>query len=139
MICILLHLHCIIVQHLREAGYKHVDGTSVKGSKTERAERVTPFLESKQVVFLRSMPLYELFMEELLTFPSSKHSDMVDAFTLLLARRPDILRMARNHCRPKRRHLPGFQKGSGLVSLGSFGTSSSTRDRYSERTGRSVF
>ena len=127
-----------VIQHLNQLGYKHVDGVTVKGSKNERAENITPLLESKKVAFLKSMPLFEPFMDELLRFPSGKTDDMVDAFTLALTWRKNILREANRFRRPKRKHLPRFQTTKGPVSLANFGSSSSTRDRYSERTGRSV-
>ena len=128
-----------VIQHLRELGYKHVDGTTVTGNKVERAESVTPLLESKQVVFLKSMPLYDQFMSELLTFPSSKYDDMVDAFVLALSRRPDILRFAKFHRRPKRQHLPDHYRATHDLSNSSLDSELRVRDSYFERMGRSVF
>ena len=128
-----------VIQHLRELGYKHVDGTTVTGNKVERAESVTPLLESKQVVFLKSMPLYDQFMSELLTFPSSKYDDMVDAFVLALSRRHEILRVAKIHRRPKRQHLPDHNRATHELSITTLGSGLHVRDNFYERTGCNVF
>ena len=86
------------------------------------------------------MPLYEKFMAELLSFPSSRNDDMVDAFSFALSKRSDILRVANRHRRPKRQHM--LRAGETMLEcrISSFGNNSSgVRDRYFERTGRSVF
>ena len=127
------------VDMMIDLGYEHVDGVSVSGGKRERAEVITPLIESKQVVFLKTMPLYDKFMDELLSFPSSKYDVMVDALTLALTRRYDILRTATYHRRPHRRHLPTAHASQVEVKVTNSGISSGTRDSYFERTGRSVF
>lgn len=128
------------VQRMNEIGFHHVQGGTVTGDKVERADGITPLLERKQVVFLKSMPLYEKFMAELLSFPSSRNDDMVGAFSFALSKRSGILRVANQHRRPKRRHLPGAAGNTVECSISFFGNNSSgVRDRYFERTGRSVF
>ncbi len=128
------------VARMNELRYHHVQCTSVYGSKVERADAITPLLERKQVAILKSMPLYEPFMAELLSFPSSKNDDMVDAFTFALSMRCDILRVANLHRRPKRQHLAkavGSQPEYRISSYG--GSSSGVTDYYHDRMGRSVF
>jgi predicted phage terminase large subunit-like protein len=127
------------VDMMNDIGYKHVDGVSVIGDKRVRAEAITPLIERKQVAFLKTMPLYDKFMEELLSFPSSKYDDMVDALTLALSHRYEILRTANYHRRPKRRHLAQAPSSQVEVRVTTFGASSGTRDSYFDRTGRSVF
>lgn len=51
------------------------------------------------------MPLFDKFLDELLSFPSSKYDDMVDALTLALTYRNQILHVANFHRRPQRKHL----------------------------------
>jgi predicted phage terminase large subunit-like protein len=80
----------------RELGLTNVDGMTVKMSKADRAHAVTPLLEQGKVSILRTIPTLETFLEELLSFPSSKFSDQVDAFTLPLHRHQDVTRMIRN-------------------------------------------
>ena len=127
------------VDMMNDIGYDHVDGVYVKGDKRVRAEAITPLIESKQVAFLKTMPLYDKFMDELLSFPSSKYDDMVDALTLALTRRYDILRTANRYRRPKRRHLPQARSSMIDVKITTYGDTSGTGDRYFDRMGRSVF
>ena len=128
------------VQRMHELKFAHIGGAIVKGDKVERAEGITPLLERGQVAFLQNMPLFDPFMVELLSFPSSKNDDMVDAFTLALNRRHDILHSANRYRRPKRRDLPRAAGSTVEYRLTSYGgESSGVRDRYYERMGRSVF
>jgi predicted phage terminase large subunit-like protein len=128
-----------VLQILRADGFTHVQGQTVSGDKRQRAENITSLIESKQVAFLRTMPLYDQFMNELLTFPSSKYDDMVDAFTLALTYRNDILRMANSYRRLKRQHLPSNYGSLPVFRLASLNASSTVRDKYFERNGRGVF
>ena len=128
-----------VLQTLQADGFSHVQGRVVSGDKRQRAENITSRIESKQVAFLRSMPLYDQFMNELLTFPSGKHDDMVDAFTLALTYRTEILGAADYHRRPKRQHLPRNTGNMPVYRLASLATSSTIRDKYFERNGRGVF
>ena len=128
-----------VIQHLRANDFFHVNGKTVSGDKRQRAENITSLIESKQVAFLRSMPLYDQFMSELLIFPSGKHDDMVDAFTLALTYRHDILRAANRYRRPKREHLPSNYGSMPVFRLTSLDTSSTVRDKYAERNGGDVF
>jgi predicted phage terminase large subunit-like protein len=127
------------VQRMNELGFKYVQGQSIAGDKVERAESITPLLERKQIAFLKTMPLYEKFMDELLSFPSSKNDDMVDALTLALTYRQALLRVANYHRRQKRRHLAQARSSQMDVRISTFGSSSGVRDHYAERMGRSVF
>lgn len=127
------------ISRLNELGYAHVQGLTVVGDKVARAEGITPLLERKQVAFLKTMPLYEKFMDELLSFPSSKNDDMVDALTLALTYRQRILAVANHHRRPQRRDLPQAPGSMLEVRITTFGNSSGVRDHYAERMGRSVF
>lgn len=123
---------------LVEKGYLHVDKTTVTGSKTVRAMDVTSLIENKIVLFNEHMESRDMFLNELLAFPSTKHDDWVDAFTLLLNHRADFLRVANLHRRPKRKHLPqnwGNTAQFGIYTIGS----SSSGDRYYDRMGTSVF
>ena len=99
-----------------------------------------PFLERKQVAFPKTMPLYEKFMDELLSFPSSKNDDMVDALTLALTYRQRILAVANYHRRQNRRHLPQARGSMQEVRITGFGERpSGVPDSYFERTGISTF
>jgi predicted phage terminase large subunit-like protein len=127
------------IQSMNDLNFHYFQGANVTGNKVERAESTTPLLEFKQVAFLKTMPLHDKFMDELLTFPSSKNDDMVDAFTLALTHRPDLLRVANFHRRPKRKHLPQVRGNTPEYTISTFGSSSSIYDNYFERTGRSMF
>jgi predicted phage terminase large subunit-like protein len=127
------------VDMMNDVGYKHVDGVSVIGDKRVRAEAVTPLIERKLVAFLKTMPPNDKFMDELLSFPSSKYDDMVDELTPTLTHRYEILRAANYHRRPKRRHLAQAPSSQVEVRVTTFGSTSGTRDHYTERMGRSVF
>ena len=128
------------IDRMNELEYAHVQGETVSGDKVARAEGITPLLERKQVAFLKTMPLYEKFMDELLSFPSSKYDDMVDALTLALTYRQRILAVANYHRRQKRRNLPQARGSMPEVRITGFGErSSGVRDSYFERTGRSTF
>jgi predicted phage terminase large subunit-like protein len=131
-------LGLFFVQRLRELGYRHVLHTTVKGDKHIRAEAITPLLERGQVAILRSMNLYEAFMAELLAFPSSRYDDMVDAFTILLNKRESVLREAQRHRREIRKNLPIAPSQQLVIRITNFDWRP-VRDRYFERTGRSVF
>lgn len=100
------------VDRMRELGMTHIDAAQVKGSKEERATAVTPLLEQGLVLIVKSMANRGPFEAELLAFPSGRHDDMVDAFTLALSRRTDLLRMANHHRRPIRKDLP---KAKGIL------------------------
>lgn len=128
------------ISRMNELGYAHVQGLTVVGDKVARAEGITPLLERKQVVFLKTMPLYERFMDELLSFPSSKNDDMVDALTLALMYRERILAVANRYRRPKRLHLPqapGSMQEVRITVLGE--RTSGVRDNYYARNGISTF
>ena len=128
------------IARMNELGFAHVQGETVSGDKVARAEGITPLLERDQVVFLKTMPLYEKFMDELLSFPSSKNDDMVDALTLVLTYRQRVLGVANYHRRQKRRNLPQARGSMPEVSITGFGErSSGVRDSYFDRTGISTF
>lgn len=127
------------VSMLKETGYKHVDGVNVTGDKRVRAEAITPLFERKEVAIYKQMPLYDKFLDELLSFPSSKYDDMVDALTLALTYRNQILQVANYHRRPIRKHLPQARGSQMEVRISTFGSSSGVRDHYADRMGRSVF
>jgi predicted phage terminase large subunit-like protein len=128
------------ISRMNELGYAHVQGLTVVGDKVARAEGITPLLERKQVAFLKTKPLYEKFMDELLSFPSSKNDDMVDALTLALTYRQRILAVANHHRRPKRRHLPQARGSMLEVRITPLGErTSGGRDNHYERNGRSTF
>lgn len=77
-------------------------------------------------------------MDELLSFPSSKNDDMVDALTLVLTYSQRILAVANQYRRPKRRHLPqarGSMLEVRITPLGTYGV----RDSFYQRNGRSTF
>ncbi len=126
------------VQRLYELGYRHVSTAIVKGDKHIRAEAITPLLERGEVAILRSMDLYDAFMAELLAFPSTRYDDMVDAFTVLLNRREDVLRMAQRYRRESRRNLPIAPSQQLNIRITNFDWPP-VRDRFFERNGRSVF
>jgi hypothetical protein len=84
------------------------------------------------------MNLYEAFMAELLAFPSSRYDDMVDAFTILLNKRESVLREAQRHRREIRKNLPIAPSQQLVIRITNFDWRP-VRDRYFERTGRSVF
>ena len=81
-----------------------------------------------------------MFMPEFLSFPAYPTDDMVDAFTLAMHWRDDLLRVANQHRRSKRSHLaPAYRSGIKL-SIPEFPKSNfSVRDNYFARTGRGVF
>ena len=80
---------------------------------------VTPLVEKGAVVFNEHMENRNGFLSELLSFPSSKHDDWIDAFTLALHKRFDMLRVANQFRREKRKHLP--RASTMRVELYSFG------------------
>src|SRR5262249_26192071 len=90
------------ISRLRELGLRNVDGAYVRASKQHRATAVTPLLGGGQVAFLGPMPGFKVFLEELLTFPSSQFFDQVDAFPPPLSRHADVKRVLRGCYRPRR-------------------------------------
>ena len=59
---------------------------TAKGSKESRVEGLTGLLEAKKVFFPKEATWSLDFERELLAFPTAKHDDMVDAFTLALTK-----------------------------------------------------
>lgn len=127
-----------IAEMLVELKYDHVGMTAVSGSKNVRAMDATPLVEQGVVVFNENMEGRDAFLNELLAFPSSKYDDWVDALTLLLNRRPDMLRMGNTYRRAGRRHLPKAWGTTLRVNYYSLGSSSSG-DKYFDRTGVNLF
>ena len=123
---------------LNEKGLRHVDQTTVAGSKIVRALDVTELVVSGKVVFSAQMLGRDAFMNELLSFPNAKYDDWVDAFTLALHWRSGMLRTANQYRRQKRRHLPQDWGNAAKVSIYGIGSSGSG-DRYFDRMGTSVF
>ncbi|MEO6608617.1 MAG: phage terminase large subunit [Aestuariivirga sp.] len=104
---------------LKNFGLAHVDQTTVKESKEVRALNITALLEKGAVVFSEKMENRALFMDELLSFPSSKYDDWVDAFTLALNKRHGLMGPANRYRRKNRRHLPRYT-GNPMMKLHSF-------------------
>jgi len=103
----------------KELGLSNVDAMNVKMSKTDRAFAVTPLLEQGKVSSLRTIPTFETFLEELLSFPSSRFVDQVDAFTLPLHRHLDVTRVLRDPVwirRENARHQPQHSGPSASIS-----------------------
>jgi predicted phage terminase large subunit-like protein len=121
------------ISRLRELGLRNVDGVHVRASKQDRAHAVTPLLERGQVSILGTMSGFEVFLEELLTFPSSQFFDQVDAFTLPLYRHTDVKRVLRGCCRARRNIAGKDPPRAGYYSFSPFATRSGFIDRYAER------
>lgn len=124
---------------LHEIGLKHADGKIVTVDKEVRAQAITPLLERCEVKIWRHIPQLETFLNELLSFPSSKYDDQVDAFTLPLFLRHDVWRVARNSTRVKRNPGLALPPRSSVYSLPSFGSSGGSVDRYAERNDRGLW
>jgi predicted phage terminase large subunit-like protein len=121
------------ISRLRELELHNVDGVHVRASKQERAHAVTPLLERGQVAILGTVPGLEVFLEELLTFPSSHFFDQVDAFTLPLYRHADVERVLRGCSRPRRNSAAKPPPRAGFYSFSPFGGGQGVVDRYAER------
>jgi predicted phage terminase large subunit-like protein len=79
------HSGAALVQELHRHTSLPIKGVKPQGNKIARAELVTPMLESGRVLFPQSAPWLDDFIEELCTFPTGKHDDQVDSFTLGLS------------------------------------------------------
>jgi predicted phage terminase large subunit-like protein len=69
-----------LVQELKRETLLPILPVEAKGSKELRAQLVTPLIESGRVFLPEAAPWRASFLDELVTFPSSAHEDMVDAF-----------------------------------------------------------
>lgn len=128
------------VDTMNDLGFKYVEGITVTGDKVYRAEAITPLLERGEVVFYKRMHNRHVFMPEFLSFPAYPTDDMVDAFTLAMYWRHDFLRVANQHRRAKRSHMPQARRSGIELKITEFSRDDFTvRDNYFARTGRSVF
>jgi predicted phage terminase large subunit-like protein len=75
-----------LIQALKRDAHLPIVPVAAKGSKMSRVEGITGTLEAKKVFLPKEAPWLLDFERELLSFPSGKHDDMVDALTLALSR-----------------------------------------------------
>jgi predicted phage terminase large subunit-like protein len=75
-----------LIQQLRQDTTLPIVPISVKGSKESRVEGITGLLEAKKLYLPTEAPWLLDFERELLSFPSGKHDDQVDALTLALTK-----------------------------------------------------
>lgn len=76
-----------LLQELRSNSGMSVIPWSAKGfgtDKVARANAVTPIIEGGRVFLPKEATWLEAFIEEVQTFPASKHDDQVDAMTMLI-------------------------------------------------------
>lgn len=74
-----------LIQALKREAHLPIVPVTAKGSKVSRVEGITGTLEAKKVFIPKEAPWLIDFERELLSFPASKHDDMVDALTLALS------------------------------------------------------
>jgi predicted phage terminase large subunit-like protein len=74
-----------LIQALRNETRAPIVPVTAKGTKESRVEGITGTLEAKKVLLPKEAPWLFDFERELLSFPTGKHDDMVDAFALALS------------------------------------------------------
>ena len=116
-----------------------VGGVHVAGDKVVRAMTVSPIMERGDVYIHSAMAGRDAFLYELMAFPHSKYDDWVDAFTLGLNWRGDIIRSANSYRRPKRKHLPGDNGNAPEFRIHVIGLETQAQDRYFDRNGVGTF
>jgi predicted phage terminase large subunit-like protein len=70
-----------LLQELRVGTRLPIQAIKVDTDKTTRANAVTPFVESGRVFLPESAPWLADFLEEISSFPTAPHDDVVDALT----------------------------------------------------------
>ncbi len=73
-----------VIQALRSQSSLPIVPVTPKGSKTSRAEAVTPWCESRRVILPERASWLDAFVDEVASFPLGRHDDQVDAFVLAL-------------------------------------------------------
>ncbi len=100
-----------IVAELQRNSAIPIVGVRPQGSKTARAEAVTPHFEAGRVFLPRNASWLEEWISEHLRFPAGKHDDMVDTTSLalselgLIAERSRIAERYRAYCERADRNL----------------------------------
>jgi predicted phage terminase large subunit-like protein len=127
-----------LIDRLREVGRRNVDGAHVGVDKEDRARGITPIMERGEVKIWRKIPDLESFINELLSFPSGKYDDQVDAFTLPLYYRRDVLRVVAASRREKRNPSRVLVVEPSVYTLPSF-ASNWNGDRWAARNDRRLW
>jgi predicted phage terminase large subunit-like protein len=75
-----------LIQELRENGFSKVEAApSLDGEKVMRLRAQTAKIQNGFVLFPRHAPWLESYVQELLSFPNSKHDDQIDSTVFALA------------------------------------------------------
>ena len=126
------------ISRMREIGIKQVDGVPVRDDKEVRAQAVTPLLERGEVRFWRKIPQLDSFLDELLSFPSGRYNDQVDAFSLPLFLHLDVKRVVNASRRVKRYAVHQTDKW-GVSNFHLRVNNSGFVDRWAERNYRRLW
>jgi predicted phage terminase large subunit-like protein len=87
---------------LRNKGHSNLVKGPTKPSKEQRAYDTVAMIEGGRVSILANAPALAEFRNEIVSFPTGKHDDLVDTMTQLL-RYPDAaVRLAQLHKKPAR-------------------------------------
>ena len=74
-----------LIQQLKDESDLPIIGVRVTASKESRAESVSGIVEAGRIVLPEDAPWLATFEDEVCSFPSGDHDDVVDAFTLALS------------------------------------------------------
>jgi predicted phage terminase large subunit-like protein len=94
-----------LYQELRKQGFRHVEKTNGTG-KVADAHAILPMIEGGRVSILANCPGLADFRDEVIAFPDGKYDDQVDSMVQLLRVETGAIRLARQHKRPERKHIP---------------------------------
>lgn len=74
-----------LIQQLKAEGKVYVIGIRPEGSKADRMSANSPVIEAGSLLLPRSAPWLDVYLSELLAFPSSKNDDQVDSTSQALS------------------------------------------------------
>jgi hypothetical protein len=70
------------------------------------AHAILPMIEGGRVSVLKNCPGLAEFRDEVIAFPDGKYNDQVDSMVQLLRVEAGAIRLANQHKRPERKHIP---------------------------------
>jgi predicted phage terminase large subunit-like protein len=91
-----------VVQTLKAGTNLPIVGVPVKGSKESRADAVSALFEAGRVYFPERAPWLDAYVDEMASFPSGRHDDMVDATVLGIDKLSQILARKKGSIQAKR-------------------------------------